>query len=177
MREDAYCPELERIRDFIDQEDPVPQDFILHAQTCEVCLFWLSYGLALEEAFCTTTRLFFNDAICLDKSAFQMLLHRTICDRQFHPLIAEEEIKKKTASREEERLAEIWSHLCGCDPCNDYYQTLYLTAAAMRKKYVMRIQRGGAITPCTEYIAREIPFSAIKNILLDYEPDKTKKPS
>ncbi|MDP2598612.1 MAG: hypothetical protein Q8P49_02155, partial [Candidatus Liptonbacteria bacterium] len=177
--------ELERICGFIDRKAPIQQDFISHAKICDVCLFWLSYSLALMEAFCTTPRILFDaksglDKACPDQHAFHMLIHRTMHDRQFHPLIAEEEMKRNFGapdSGEKNRLAWIWEHVSGCSFCGDYYQTMEYTTRVLREKYLVRICRGDEIVPCTEYTAREILFLAIKDSMTAYEPDRRKKPS
>ncbi|HUZ92796.1 MAG TPA: hypothetical protein VNG29_02230 [Candidatus Paceibacterota bacterium] len=179
MQETNKCPELERVCSFIDKDMVIPQEYVFHAERCEICMFWLSYGLAIREAFYKTDRIFFDHrgSTCPETESFKKLLWQSVRNQQFHPLVSEEMMKtieRVPPEEEDGDSQDIWSHQSECDYCRDYYQSICHTASVLRKKYVACIASGQPIMP-PKHTAKEIRLSMIQSHLLKF--DKNQKPS
>jgi len=166
MQPTAICPELKKIRIFIDPYSPIPEHFLAHARTCEICLFWLSYSLALLESYRTTNRIIVSQHICPKKEAFHDLLWQGIRTQQVHPLISEEVTKSSQGATldESEEPESIWEHLNRCDFCCDYYNSLYATAPTAKERYKALIHSGQPVRPLAEGTGKELLLSTVNYV-------------
>jgi hypothetical protein len=153
----AQCPELSRLPLFLELEDLLPKDFLIHARTCADCLLWTSYSLAIKEAALTTDRDFMIE--CPHPELFLKLLIGSLKGLWVDNI---EKMNKNIFHFTTEEWAELWpivehingdSPLC-CEYCRDYYHRLYDAALKFQEQYEYRIRRGEDVKPPTEYGAQ-----------------------
>lgn len=145
------CRELARIPALIALDKPLQKDFLEHSATCEQCLFWTSFTLAILETVRTTDRLI-RDEDCPSNDSLSLLL-----------LANAHAATSKTQSGPNRNIFSVTTENFGllydakehinrdnpdhCPICAAHYDDLFKKALKLQKEYKNRILAGEEIRP------------------------------
>lgn len=147
MQKQSHCPKRQKIDDFLECNEDIPNDFMEHARHCAECHFWLSHLLAIQKASNTIPRNSYDNG-CLAKIEVERLL------RSAAAYMGKNDSRQKN-TRELEGLeagdprliGEATSHLKKCWLCMDYYRRLHDTMITAQEEYRVAMDCGENIRP------------------------------